>query len=341
MNPTLKLIAEKTGYSISTISRSLSNSSSISTETRMEVQRVAEDIGYRPAKKKRVRKKSKQPHFALLSDFRIGEFYAAFFCGYREASYIENSRISLLSVRDQRKECVKFIQQIQRENNFDGIILFFPALKRSHYEQILDALPKNYPIISNALIDNPNITTITFDSYNGGHIAAAHLHQQGYKRLGIIQGPKIKPESRFRYNGFIDYVHQHKDITLTWVFNGKYEYENGIDAYKNFKEQSKVTGVEQVCDAVFATNDTMACGFMEAAKADGNRIPDDIAILGYDNLPASDQRTPTLSSIHTDFVGLASSSIRTLKNKLRNQGYQQGTLSLVPVTLAPKASTSP
>ena len=370
MKPTLKQIAEKTGYSISTISRSLANSLIISKKTRDEVHRAAREIGYRStARKRRQRKKKKTLHFAFLSEYRIGEFYASMFCGYRDASYKEDVRISLLSVQDQRKECVKTIQQIHKENQYDGFILFFPALERSHYEEILQVLPNGFPVVSNALIDNPNIATITFDGYNGGRLAAAHFHELGYRRLGIIEGPAVRPESRFRSNGFTDYVQQHQsDLELTWRFNGNYEFQSGIEAFQAFRKASrtesatggspksvtkpgagKSAGATAVAaadrdilpaDAIFAANDSMATGFMEEARAAGLRIPDDVAILGYDNLPTGIHRKPRLSSIDTDFIELGISSIKTLKNKISKQGYKHGTLSLIPVHLVQRESTT-
>jgi DNA-binding LacI/PurR family transcriptional regulator len=336
MKPTLRQIAELTGYSISTVSRSLANSPSISRKTREEVHQAAARIGYRPAaRKRRQRKKKKTLHFALLSDYRVGEFYASLFCGYRDASYKEDVRISLLSVRDQRSECVRFIQQIQKEIQYDGFILFFPALERSHYDQILKALPKGFPIVSNALIDNPNIATITFDGYNGGRLAAGHFHRLGYRRVGIIEGPGVRPESRFRTNGFVDYVQHHPELELTWRYNGDYEYQSGMDALEDFRKGSGTPA-----EAVFAANDSMALGFMEAARTAGLNIPGDIAILGYDNLPAAQHRKPTLSSLDTDFMELGVSSIKTLKNKISRQGYKHGTLSLIPVHLVQRESTA-
>ncbi len=373
MKVTLKQIAERTGFSISTVSRSLTNSPTISKETRDNVHRIAAELGYGPTtKKRRQRKKKRTIHFALLADYRIGEFYASLFCGYRDASYLEDIRISLLSVRDQRKECVRFIQQIQKESNYDGIILFFPALERPHYDEILRVLPKKFPIVSNALIDNPNIATITFDGYNGGRLAAEHLHQLGYRRLGIIEGPGIRPESRFRSNGFADYIKQHSDLELTWRYKGNFEFQSGLDAFRDFRKHSLAlqneisaaemsyssspgstpldrpettmggpSGADELpADAVFACNDSMASGFLEAAKSAGLRIPDDLAILGYDNLPDGMHRDPRLSTIDTDFKELGVSSIKTLKNKIIKQGYKHGTLSLIPVHLIERESTT-
>jgi|GEM_PF-177045 len=377
MKPTLKQIADKTGYSISTISRSLANSPSISKKTRDEVHGAAREIGYRStARKRRQRKKKKTLHFALLSEYRIGEFYASMFCGYRDASYKESVRISLLSVQDQRIECVRTIQHIHKENQYDGFILFFPALERAHYEDILRVLPNGFPVVSNALIDNPNLATITFDGYNGGRMAAAHFHELGYRRLGIIEGPAVRPESRFRSNGFTDYVQHQSDLELTWRFNGNYEFQSGIEAFQAFRNSSQAdlaarrglksgkdpksegepmpgtavsTGTGSntpagrtvlPADAIFAANDSMATGFMEEARAAGLRIPDDVAILGYDNLPTGIHRKPTLSSIATDFIELGISSIKMLKNKISKQGHKHGTLSLIPVHLVQRESTA-
>lgn len=338
MKSTLKKIAETTGYSISTVSRSLSNSSKISDKTRAEIQQAANEIGYKATpRKRRTRKKSKQLHFALLSDFRIGEFYAKLFCGYRDASYEENIRISLHSVLDQRVECTRYLQRLQREDNYDGIILFFPELHREDYLQVLEGLPQDYPIASNAQIENPVITTITFDGYSGGYLAAEHFHRQGYRRLGIIEGPLNKPETRFRYNGFVDYINREEELELVWKFGGDYEYEGGVRAFRHFMEQYSATGT--MAEAVFATNDTMATGFMQSAKEAGLNVPGDVAILGYDDLPTCVHREPKLSSIHTDFKYLASSTIRTLKNKIYRNEHQHGTLSLVRVDISIRESS--
>ncbi len=298
---------------------------------------MATEIGYRStARKKRSRKKKKVLHFALLSDYRIGEFYASLFCGYRDASYLEEVRISLLSVRDQLSECVRFVQQIHRENSYDGFILFFPALDRTHYDQILKVLPKGFPVVSNALVDNPNIATVTFDGYSGGRLAAEYFHKLGYKRLGMIEGPVQRPESRFRSNGFTDYIQQHSGLELSWRASGDFEFASGIEAFNAFREAPG----GRAADAVFAANDSMASGFMEAASAAGLRIPNDLAVLGYDNLPFAEHRKPSLSSIDTDFIELGVSSIKTLKNKLSRQAYKHGTLSLIPVTLVQRESTA-
>lgn len=338
MKSTLKKIAEATGYSISTVSRSLANSKKISVKTREEIQQTADRIGYKATPRKRQsRKKSKQLHFALLSDFRVGEFYAKLFCGYRDASYEEDVRISLHSVLDQRVECTRFIERLQREDNYDGIILFFPELHRDDYLQVLQSLPQDFPIVSNAQIENPAITTITFDGYSGGYLAAEHFHRQDYRRLGIIEGPLNKPETRFRYNGFVDYINGEEELELVWKFAGDYEYEGGVRAFRHFMEQQNATGI--MAEAVFATNDTMATGFMQAAKQAGLNIPGDVAVLGHDDLPTCIHREPKLSSIHTDFTYLASSTIQTLKNKIYRNEHQHGTLSLVRVDISVRDSS--
>lgn len=333
MKVTMKKIADSTGYSISTVSRVLNNSSRISDKAKRAIFDAAQKSGYKTALGHFSPQEKQLDNIALVTDFHEGEFYASYFYGFLQAAKNENVRLSLLNVYDTKRNAVTFVNQVASEGYFDGIILFIPELNHPEYISILKNLPESYPIISNAFVNNPKINTITFDGYSGGNQAAQHFEELGLQKVGIIRGPHSKAESQFRFNGFSDYVQFSQNMELLWSYEGNFEYSSGVDAFNNYK----ASGIK--LDGVFASNDLMATAFIDSAKQSGYNVPEDIAVLGYDDLPMCVQNAPTISSIKTDFTTLGRYSLRQLEDKLRGEPGHMGTLSMIPVELIPRNST--
>jgi DNA-binding LacI/PurR family transcriptional regulator len=332
MKVTLKSIAEATGFSLSTISRVLNGSDKYSDETRIAVLDAAKKLNYSGIKLQPGQHPRPYLNVVLLTDFHEGEFYSSFFAGYVRAAASMNMRLSLISLDNPREMVIDYIGQAS-DGYYDAAILFVPELNRDDYASILADLPDHFPIVSNALIETPVLTTITFDGYSGGHVAAAHFQKQGYRRVGVVKGPLEKAESRFRYNGFVDYVRHTADMDLVFEADGDFNFESGVEAFLKY-EASEVKP-----DAIFLSNDLMCHGFLESASHQGYSIPDDVALLGYDDLPMCIHSTPMISSVKTDFERLAKASLQAIKTRYTNPDHQAGILSLIPVNLVARAST--
>lgn len=333
MKVTLQDIANATGYSISTASRVLSGSTKISGTARTDIIAAAQRLKYPLSRIRAADKPQSDLNVALITDFHEGEFYCSYFYGFAKSAKSLNLRLSLLSLNNPREEIKEYIGQIS-DQYYHGAILFMPELTREDYKTLMDELPEQFPLISNALIESPVIPTITFDGYGAGHIAAEHFLKQGYTKVGIVKGPVNKAETRFRYMGFKDYCQSnHANITLTWEYLGDFSFQSGMDAFADWKMQANRPR------AVFLSNDLMATGFMEAARVEHIRIPEDLAILGYDDLPMCRHSHPEISSIRTDFTALGLTTLRTLKSKILHPEHPVGVQSLIPVSLNARASS--
>lgn len=334
MRTTLKDIAEKSGYSISTISRVLNGSQNISTEVQRKVLALAETLGY-PFDKSII------PYYSngvkrilLLTDFHEGEFYSSFYAGYVKAADEMNVQLLLISVINELKSIHDVILS-QRMGHIDGIVLFTPSLDHEDYKNLrlkLSEAKNNVPIISNGLIQSPVLQTITFDGYSGAHLAAYHLAQQGYKHVGLINGPTGKAESSFRSNGFKDGCHQ-KKLQIVWEVDGDFMFDSAFNSFQSYLK------TDPKPEAVFVSNDLMAIGFFEAARNYGLKIPDDLAIIGYDDLPMCRQVRPEITSVRTDFYELGKQTIQSLLSLIQGQTRENKTLSFVPVQLKKRGST--
>lgn len=332
MKITLKDIAEKTGYSVSTVSRVINGSDKISTKAQEEIMKCAEELNYPASKRNRPPGKFQTPYITLVTDFHEGEFYSSYFYGFNKAANSLNVDLTLLSVKNPKQEASRAIKKLVYQG-VDGVILFTPELTRSDYLNIVDEIPENFPIVSNALIESPIISTVTFDGYSGGHIAANHFEKKGYQNVGIVKGPFDKAEARYRSNGFVDYCNATDKLNLTWTYEGNFDYQTGVEAFSQFKS------LENQPRAIFMSNDLMCQGFVEEAKHIGMKLPDDIAVLGYDDLPMCRHTYPQLSSVHTGFKELGIATLRALLDKIQQENTEQGMLSLIPVQLAERDSS--
>lgn len=333
MKVTLKDIAADTGYSISTISRVLNGSEKISKKTRREVYQSAKKLKYPIYRSINGEKLVDTLNVSLvLTRYHIGEFYASFYDGFNEAAQDHDIRLSLVSLRSGFKDSLKRIKDLATKGN-DGLILFAHEFTVPNYRRILDVIPENYPVVSNALIENPVFSTVTFDGYSGGFLAAQEFSKKGYSKCGIIHGAFEAIEARYRSNGFRDYVLQSKDMELVWNYDGDFSFESGKEAFRDFQRQDKKPR------AIFASNDAMCHSFMEEALMHGYEVPDDIAFIGYDDLPICERHRPAISSVHTDYQRLGEITMNKLKELLSSPKQERGLLSLVPVTLKVRESS--
>lgn len=334
MRTTLKDIAEKSGYSISTVSRVLNGNQNISSEVQRKILDLAEKLGY-PFDKSMI------PYYSngvkrilLLTDFHEGEFYSSFYAGYVKAAKELNVQLLLISVLFDLENLHEVILS-QRLGHIDGVVLFTPSLEQEDYKHLrlkLSEAKNHVPILSNGLIQSPVLQTITFDGYSGAHLAAYHFAQQGYKLVGLINGPTGKAESSFRSNGFRDGCHQ-KKLSIVWEAEGDFMFDSAFDAFQSYLK------ADPKPEAVFISNDLMAIGFFEAARNHGLSIPDDLAIIGYDDLPMCRQVRPEITSVRTDFYELGKQTIQSILSLIQGQMKENKTLSFVPVQLKKRGSS--
>ncbi|MDG5766197.1 LacI family DNA-binding transcriptional regulator [Balneolales bacterium ANBcel1] len=332
MKVTLRDIAEATGFSISTVSRALRGEGRISEEHRHQILAKAHEMGYELPTGRRNIPANQLPHVAIITQFETGEFYASFFEGFANAAIHKKVQVSLFSVANDYNQ-VDTLTNNLRALGYSAAVIFVPELKEKQYRRILHAIPKDFPVISCSNINNPVLDTVTFDAYRGASLIAEHFKLQGYTRLGMIEGPQEKPEARFRTNGFSDMTKNNPDAEIVWTYAGDYTHESGIKAYEDFKKQREQPR------AVFAANDAMAFGFMESARADGWRFPEDLAIAGYDNLPLCRFHYPQLTSVNTNYTLLAKNTLDNLLARLGKTVSHQGIVSLVPISLSVRLSS--
>ncbi len=331
---TLHDIAEKTGLSVSTVSRILRGESKTSAENVKLTIKVAQEINY-PINTRVLNGKysyKKKTQIALITSFYPDEFYSNFYHGFNEAGIEFNTNLSLHSINPEEFDLAEFITELSY-NSIDAAILFLPTFQEIDYESLLEKIPQDFAIISAAPLFNPVLDTITFDSYRGGYIVAKHFYDRKYFDVGIITGPNNKNEALLRKNGFLDFINQKKDLNLVWQFEGDYSLDSGkmaFEAYSKLKDKPR---------AIFTSNDYMCLGFLEQASKHGVKVPDEIAVVGYDDLPICNYIYPAVTSVHTNYKMLAQKTFSVLIEKMESSDSHSGILSVIPVSLSVRNSS--
>lgn len=332
---TLKDIAKDTGLSISTVSRALSQSGKISKENAKRVYESANRLNYPLATVHTPIEHKDKVNIALVTRHYTGEFYSSLYEGFDYSTKEHKAAISLISITHTATPVVRVLSQLKR-NRYDAAVLFLPELTSTDYSELLEKLPAEFPVVSIAPIANPVLDTVTFDNYRGGYLVARHFEERGFETVGIILGPAKQSEAMLRKSGFIDYVSASERMNLVWQYHGDYSFQQGRAAYGDFSKQV------QKPNAVFCSNDSMALGFMHSALRDSVHIPGDVAVAGFDDLPASTLYTPTITSVNTPYELLGKKALELIFNRLekRTEAFHTGYTSLVPVSLNIRESST-
>lgn len=330
MKVKLEQIAKKSGYSVATVSRVLAGKAKGRSQSVTEILMVARDLGFKTSSIN-YKNLSLPLDIALITQHDAEEFYSCLYESFDRISFEKNIHMSIHSAK-YSKSIQEQVQLLSKYN--DGIILMAPTLDKAGYEGIIKKI-NSFPLLSIAPVEGNIVPTITFDSYEGGRLAAELLVNSGYRKFGIITGPSEKLEANLRRNGFQDFLRKNK-LKINWEFQGDYSFKSGELAFKDLhKKHSKNLGI-------FSSNDQMALGFLHASSEKGLNIPGDYGIVGYDNMPYSKVFYPKLSTIDTDLDLLAINTLDFIVQKIKssNEKPVNPTTTLLPVELIKRRTHS-
>ncbi|MBB6479755.1 substrate-binding domain-containing protein [Spirochaeta isovalerica] len=291
---TLKDISEITGVSISTVSRVLNNRGKISEETKRLVLGAADELMF---KKGVVSQKTGQ------ISYRLAIFYP------NKGEYFHNDPSSSSDIRSIQSELLqkghtveliphflsedrgmeKLIESINR-NKIDSFILSDPPPEK----KVLKGLEKiTIPfIITNGIFRSSSLNQIDFDNYSGMKRLSEYILSKGHRKIGILMGPENRSVNRNRVDGLKDaFKELNLKIDSKLVKNCEFSMESGYAGAKDLLAEKKEIS------ALICFSDYIALGAMKACKETGFRIPDDISIVGFDDISFSEFSDPPLTTV--------------------------------------------
>lgn len=329
---TIKDIAALAGVSKTTVSKIINNKDdSISKPTRDKVLKIMKEQNYVPNKlaQSLVTKRTKtigllipdirNPFFTDISrgaeDFARKEGYNIIFCSTDEDYEREAECVSML--------CEKMI---------DGII-FTPSSVTSHEENRYNDLDIPMVLVDKNIESSNAKGIVKVDNKNGTYEATKHLIKQGHKDILYLSGPLKNDISKERLQGYIRALEKNNlSVKEENIVEGKYRYEWAYNFIKNLEEIK--------CTAICCANDLMAIGAIQALREKKFKIPEDISIVGFDDIETAKLIDPSLTTIRQPAYEMGAKASEILINSLQNKDKESvGTIIFKP-SLIIRNSTS-
>jgi LacI family transcriptional regulator len=272
---TLEDIARKAGVSLSTASRALNDSPFIKEETKSKVKRIAKELGYEKNELARGLAKGSIKIISLVISDISNPFFSEIARGVEDAANARGYGMILCNTdRDPEKEG-GYMRMLKR-SRVAGLILASATVDDSY---IKDLSQSETPLILISRTSKADTSYIIIDDFKGGLMATEYLVKLGHQRIGFIGGPKGLTSTMGRIRGYQKALKRngiplYKEI----VRYADFTREAGYHAMREYLKLSKLP------TAIFGANDMIALGVIEAVEEAGLSVPDDISVIGYDNI---------------------------------------------------------
>jgi LacI family transcriptional regulator len=310
---TIKDVAKKAGVSISTVSYVLNNTGKVSEETRQRVLKAIEELNYVPNNFAKRLKKQRYDLVALIVHEIKGPFYDALVRGIQDVLHAFGYNLLIYCTLENRKQDVdKFLNV----GIIGGMIVMTPVVKN---EDIL-RWANEYKIITldRDIKDKGRhmIKSVRINNEKGAYEVVRYLHDLGHTKIAFMKGPKDSLDAKERYKGFVRAMHDLKlEIKNDYVLDGNFTEQSG---YESMKEYLKKTSRKDLPTAIFCSNDEMAIGAMKAIKEIGLSVPDDLSVVGFDDIELASYVTPSLTTVRRPMYQLGSLAAHMLLSLLNN-----------------------
>ncbi|ACG78865.1 transcriptional regulator, LacI family [Phenylobacterium zucineum HLK1] len=291
--PTINDIARLAGVSKKTVSRVINASPFVRSDTRDRIQAVIAELGYAPDPQAR--------GLAYGRSFLIGLVY-----DNPNPQYVVNMQLGLLDgmkgsgfelvVHPCDRESPTFLEDlrafIERQRLF-GVVLTPSVSEDERAAKLMSDIGCAYVRVASVSLDTPEHMIETRDRL-GGREAARHLAELGHTRIGFISGPASFRSSHERRSGFEEALNEHGlTLSRTYVAEGAYTFDSGVERGR------ELLAIEPRPTAIFAANDEMAAGVLQAARQAGLRIPEDLSVVGFDDFQIASRLWPALTTVRT------------------------------------------
>ena len=324
-------IARAVGCSISTVSRVINDRDGVASLTRKRVLETIERLEFVPnLTAQGLRVKKGRLIGVAIPNSTVGVFSVVVQYAL-EAAYSQGFNIVLVNSHDDPDREETLIKSLlSREIN--GVML----TRVSDESKIVTKIVKrNIPIVViDRAFEHENVSNVVLDNYRAGCMAAEHLLKLGHRRIACITGPLKITLSRERLKGFQSTLAEHGvQLPPSHLWEGNFLYQTGIEGVNALREQ----GASYT--ALWAMNDLMGFGAMRALQEKGIRVPEDVSVLGMDDLEVAEMVSPPLTTIHYPIKKLVESAMELLITQINSSEVGSETIVLEP-SMTVRSSTA-
>lgn len=329
MAATIRDVAREAGVSVATVSRVLNDSGPVRETTRVRVRDVARRLHFSPNTTARSLSTRETKTLGVLLPDVYGEFFSEIMRGIDQQAQRRGFHVLLSGAHNRQGDVAAAVHAMR--GRVDGLILMAAELDLEVLEQ---SLPERVPaVLINADHDASRFDTINIDNYGGAAAMTAHLLKLGHRAIRMIGGSARNRDAAERQRGFIDTLRQAGITPIReWVVAGDFTEESGFAATERIlSEGTRPT-------AIFAANDSMAVGALSAVRQAGLRVPEDLVVVGFDDVPIAKYVNPALTTVRVAISTLGARAAERLFEAIHAQNRHHRNHELQPTELVIRGS---
>lgn len=307
----IKDVAKLAGVSVGTVSKYLNNKGNLKEETRRKVEHAINTLQYKPSPVARSMRTGKTNNIAVIAPDITNPFFAEIYNSIRQFA-AQNGYVSILYTTSDDPGLLKDYLANISIKQADGIILCFVD-EDEDVAQFMDEIQKSIPIVMLSWnINNTKFNCVSIDVFEGAMKATNHLISLGHKRIAYVGGHD--QVSKEKHSGFI------KALNAAGL-----KHDPELEYYGDFNLQTGYYATRKFCmlsdmpTAIFAENDILAIGCMKYLLQHNIRIPDDVAVIGFDNIKLSAMYEPSLSTISLPIVQMGEEAVKLLLSAIHKK----------------------
>jgi DNA-binding LacI/PurR family transcriptional regulator len=322
-------VARAAGVSHQTVSRVLNGTDGVRAETRARVLRAVRELGYQPNSVARALVTGRSRTLGVVSFDTTLYGPASTLFAIERAAHAAGYFVSVVSVTTVDRESVLIAVERLRQQGVDGVLIIV-ALKDAA-EAVLD-VPHELPIVAVEAGPDRATPVVAVDQVGGAVAATEHLLELGHRTVWHIGGPPSFLEAGQRVEGWLKAL-EAAGIAPPPMQAGDWSARSGYELGRRLATVSEVT-------AVFAANDQMALGVLRAFNEAGRRVPEDVSLVGFDDIAEAPYFTPPLTTVRQDFMAVGRASLELLLAEMEAPRRGSSRLVVEPELIV-RASTAP
>ncbi|GAK13958.1 predicted transcriptional regulator of the myo-inositol catabolic operon [Geomicrobium sp. JCM 19039] len=310
MMTTIREVAKEAGVSVATVSRVMRETDKVSKEKRERVLEAIDRLNYQPNMIARFLRTSKTRTVLVVVPDITNPFFSNVLTGIQNYANQTGYHVLLfnaVNIRNQNHELMEMLGQKQ----VDGIIMLTSQVEKSLLEKMNEAYNL---VLACEYIDGIDVPTVAIDNISSSRKMTNHLIQIGYRKIAHISGELDIVLSVDRLKGYKQALYEASmDVPNAYIQEGDFSYEAGYNL------TLKLLSLEEPPDAIFAASDEMAMGAVQAAQSKGIQIPEDIAIVGFDDIKMASIFSPALTTIAQPTLNIGSKAMELAIKRMEGE----------------------
>lgn len=310
----IQQVAEQAGVSVASVSRVMNGQNTVSARTRFKVESAIKKLNYEPSSLGRNLRNSESRLLLVLIPKISNPFYLEIIKGIEATALSQNYNI-LLCETDSNPERENIYFDLVRSKMADGIISMDPAVNMEKLTQ----LAETHAIIQcSEYAVNSTIPYVTIDSEEAAYRAVKHLISIGHEKIALINSDKKFLYARERESGYQQALKEHGiPVNTDYIqYTQHLGFEHGQQAMRN------ILNLHERPTAVFGVSDLLAIGALKEINANGLHVPDEMAVVGFDNIDFSNMTHPTLTTVAQPMYKLGTNAAQMLMNKINGTAVE-------------------